>query len=547
MPTTKSCKSCSQNFTIEDLDKAFYTKIKVPEPTHCPECRLQRRIVFRNERNLFRRQCDLCKNQIVSTFDADTPFQVYCPDCWWSDKWDTEKYGRDFDFSRPFFEQFEDLMRVVPKASVLQLNNENSTYNALVAYSKNTYMSPGSYFMQDCFYCRKSQYCKDCVNNNLIDHCELVASSVNCKECYNGHHLINCRSCSDCAYVADSSASQYCFMCAGIANGKFQIKNLQYGQEEYKRLVAEYMNKNPEDLMREFQEFSVTIPKKYQNQLNCENSSGDYIQSCKNAIECYDCFDLEDCKYMIETVNAKDSMDLSMHDKDIELCYECSSGGESNKNLKFTYCTIASPNSEYLYSCFYLADSFGCDGIHARSQYQILNKKYSEADYKLLRQKIIDHMTRTGEYGEFFPINTSPYPYNQTLAQDYFPLTREQALAKGYKWKEQDPKQYSQATAQIPYAIEQTPDSITQEILACKTCGRNYRIIAQELNLYKKFHLPVPRKCPECRYSDLLSLKNPRYLYERQCGKCGIAIQTTYAPNRPEKVYCEKCYLGTVY
>ncbi len=544
---TKTCKNCSQQFQVSPEDKSFYVKINVPEPTHCPACRMQRRLAFRNERNLFRRQCDMCKKQIVATFDTDAPFPVFCPECWWSDKWDPSQYGRDFDFGRTFFEQMEDLMRVTPKSSVLHLNNENSDYNTLLAYSKNTYMSPGSYFMQDCFYCRKSQYCKDCVNNNLIDHCELVASSVNCKECYNGHHLINCRSCSDCAYVVDSSASQYCFMCAGIANSKFKIKNRQYSQEEYKKLVEEYMRKNPDDLMREFQEFSVTVPKKYQNQLNCEHSSGDYIQSCKNAIDCYDCFDLEDCKYVIESVNAKDSMDLSMHDKDIELCYECSSGGESNKNLKFSYCTIASPNSEYLYSCFYLADSFGCDGIHTRSKNQILNKKYSESDYKLMRQQIVEHMMRTGEYGEFFPISISPFPYNQTLTQDYFPLTREQALAKGYKWKDPDPKQYMPATAQIPYSIEETPDSITQEILACEACGKNYKVIAQELNLYRKLHLPIPRKCPECRYLGLLSLKNQRQLWNRTCAKCDMPIQTTYSPDRQETVYCEKCYLGTIY
>jgi len=489
----------------------------------------------------------MCKKQIVATFDIDAPFPVFCPECWWSDKWDPTDYGRDFDFNRPFFEQMEALMKVVPKSSVLHLNNENSDYNTLLAYSKNTYMSPGSYFMQDCFYCRKSQYCKDCVNNNLIDHCELVASSVNCKECYNSHHLVNCRSCSDCGYVADSSGSQYCFMCAGMANGRFKIKNRQYGENEYKKIVAEYMQKNPEELMREFQEFSMTVPKKYQNQLNCENSSGDYIQSCKNAIDCYDCFDLEDCKYVIESVNAKDSMDLSMHDKDIELCYECSSGGESNKNLKFAYCSIASPNSEYLYSCFYLQDSFGCDGIHARSQNQILNKKYSEADYKKLRQRIVEHMINTCEYGEFFPISISPYPYNHTLAHDYFPLKRSQASMGQIKWKDADPKQYMPATAQLPYKIEETPDSIINAILACEHCGRNYKVISQELNLYRKFRMQLPRQCPECRYANLLSLKNPRHLYARTCSKCNAPIQTTYSPDRPEIVYCEKCYLEAVY
>ncbi len=545
--TTKTCANCQAQFQIDDWDRTFYQKIQVPEPTRCPACRFQRRIAYRNERYLFRRKCDMCQNDIVSTFDADTTFPVYCPDCWWSDKWDPASYGQDFDFTKPFFEQFEKLMNKVPKASVLQLNNENSKYNALVAYSKNTYMSPGSYFMEDCLYCRKSQYCKDCANNDLIDHCELVASSVNCKECYNCNNLLNCRSCSDCAYMADSSACQYCFMCAGIASSKFKIKNKQYSEEEYKRKVEELKNEDPKRLKQEFLEFSQSIPKKYQNQLNCENSSGDYIQSCNHAHQCYDCFDIEDCKYVIESVNVKDSMDLSMHDKDIELCYEVSSGGESNKNLKFAYCTVASPNSDYMYACFYLSDSFGCDGFHARNQNCILNKKYSPEDYKWMKTQIIEHMKKTGEYGEFLPIRLSPYPYNQTLAYDYFPLTREQALAKGYKWKEIDPKQYSPATVKVPLNITETQDSIVNELLSCEECGRNYRVIAQELKLYRQLGIPISRQCPECRSKALLALKNPRNLWDRTCDKCTAPIKTTYAPDRPEKVYCEQCYLNEIY
>ena len=98
-------------------------------------------------------------------------------------------------------------------------------------------------------------------------------------------------------------------------------------------MLADYQKRDPKDLMKEFQEFNKTVAKKYQNQINCENSSGDYIQNCKNAVECYDCFEVEDGKYLSETVGVKDSMDLSMHDKDIQLCYENSAGGDSNMNF----------------------------------------------------------------------------------------------------------------------------------------------------------------------------------------------------------------------
>ncbi len=551
---SKVCKNCHQNFSITESDTAFYKKIAVPEPTHCPDCRLQRRMAFRNERNLFKRQCDLCHKEIVSFFGADVPFPVYCSPCWWSDKWDPLEYSRDFDFSRPFFPQLKELFYVVPKTAFLQLANENSDFNSLLAYSKNTYMSPGSYNMEDCYYARKSQYCKDCLNSQSLFQCELISGSTNCRNCYGSYYLINCRNCSDCRYMADCSSCQYCFMCSGLNNKKFHIKNKPYSEAEYKKIVAAYLKRNPDDLAREFQEFNQTIPKKFQTQMNCENSSGDYLQNCKNTLESYDCFDIEDSKYLVECVTVKDSMDLCMHDKEIELCYEMSSGGESNFNTKFCFFSCAAPNSQYLYSCFYLSDSFGCDGFHAKQSHCILNKKYSKEEYAAMKARMIEHMKKAQEYGEFFPLELALHPYNVSVAADYFPLTKEEALAKNCVWQDKDPAHYQAATCVLPLSIEDVPDSITKEILACQAvksdgqiCGKNYRIIQQELNLSRKIGVPLSTFCPDCRQLALQKLKNTRKLWQRKCAKCGTGIETTYSPDRPKKVYCEKCYLAEVY
>lgn len=571
MKMEKSCKNCTRNFKITESDLGFYKKIDVPPPTHCPDCRLQRRLAFRNERTLFQRKCDLCKKEIISFFKAGTEFPVYCNECWWSDKWDPLAYGRDFDFNRPFFEQFKELLKVVPQINLLQLANENSPYNSFLAYSKNTHMSPGSYFVEDCYYLRKSEYCKDCLNSQCLDHCELLSFSSNCKNCYGSNNLLNCRNCSESGFLADCSGCQSCFMCSGLANKKFHYKNKAYKEEDYKKIVTEKMREPTESLMREFQEFNQTIAKKYQNQINCENSSGDYIQNCKNAEECYDCFDVEDSKYLIESVKVKDSMDLTQHDKDINLCYEMASGGDSNYNSKFCFCTCASPNSEYLYACFYLTDSFGCTGFHGKQTNCILNKKYSASEYAALRARIIEHMKKTGdsagqsEYGEFFPISISPTPYNNSAANDCFPLSREEALAKKYSWEDKDPAQYKAPTAVLGQgaygatasgaAVGDVPDSILKEILACEyvrpgtaeKCGKNYRIISQELNLSRKMNQPLSHFCADCRQISLQSLKNPRKLWDRKCDKCGVEIKSTYAAGGREKVYCEKCYLAEIY
>jgi hypothetical protein len=556
----QTCTECSTKFEITNGDLKFYDKISpvfnskkytIPPPTTCPNCRQKRLLAFRNEQKLYKSNCGLCKEQMISAFAPDSPYTVYCNDCFWSDKWNPMKYGRDYDFDRTFFEQFEELFLQVPKASVLQLNNENCKYNHLLAFSKNTYMSPGSFSMENCIYVRKGQYCRDCVNSNSLNKCELVSDSSNCDGCYSSHYLRNCRNCSFSQFLQDCSSLTNCFLCCGLQNKKYCIKNKQYSEEEYKQKVAEYLKKSQSELIDELQEFNSNIPRKAFIQLNCDNSSGDYLYNCSNADHCFDCFNVEDGKYLIECEGVKDCMDMVLHDKDIELCYQMTSGGEKNYQTAFCFCTIASPHSKYLYSCFYLRNGFGCEGIHSQSQYCILNKQYTQEEYEKLMPRIIEHMKETGEWGEFFPVALSPFAYNETVAQEYFPMTKKEVLAKGWKWRDQIDEapdvEKTIPAEKLPALIKDIPDDILNWAIECEETKKPFKILKQELAFYRKMNLPIPHFHPDERHKRRMASRNPRKLWKRECGKCGLEIETTYAPEKPEKVYCEKCYLKEVY
>ena len=83
-----------------------------------------------------------------------------------------------------------------------------------------------------------------------------------------------------------------------------------------------------------------------------------------------------------------------------------------------------------------------------------------------------------------------------------------------------------------------------------KKCGKNYKIQKQELKFYRKMNLPISRKCPDCRHSERMKLRNPRKLFTRNCDNpnCKDKSQfvSTFSPDRPERVFCEKCYLENV-
>ena len=64
------------------------------------------------------------------------------------------------------------------------------------------------------------------------------------------------------------------------------------------------------------------------------------------------------------------------------------------------------------------------------------------------------------------------------------------------------------------------------------------------MELLKSFNQPIPRSCSNCRYTRRFNRTNKSILYNRTCDKCGVEIKTPYAPDRPEIIYCEKCYQG---
>ncbi|MBI5414022.1 hypothetical protein HZA38_00720 [Candidatus Peregrinibacteria bacterium] len=139
-----SCPECNASFQITQFEKEFYEKIGVPPPKHCPDCRLIHRVIFRNEQKFYKRECDFTKKNTISLYPPSSPVKIYTVETWFSDKWDPMEYGRDFDFSKSFFEQYRELSFAVPKPSLTQLQNENSPYTTGTGYCKNCYLMENS-------------------------------------------------------------------------------------------------------------------------------------------------------------------------------------------------------------------------------------------------------------------------------------------------------------------------------------------------------------------------------------------------------------------
>ena len=199
--------------------------------------------------------------------------------------------------------------------------------------------------------------------------------------------------------------------------------------------------------------------------------------------------------------------------------------------------------------CFSCNSCFGCTSLQQKTNC-ILNKQYLKGEYDVLAAKIIENMKANDEWGRFFPVALSPFAYNESMAMDWFPISKEEAISQKYAWKEHDEvlnvKKVIPAD-RLPDSINDIPDDIVNWAIKCGKTGRPFRIVKQELDFYRKMKLPIPHLHPEERNKERLKRRHTRKLWKRKCTKCSKDIQTTYAPDCSEKVFCEECYLKEVY
>jgi hypothetical protein len=367
--------------------------------------------------------------------------------------------------------------------------------------------------------------------------CQFAFDSKNCKNCY---------------YVSDCSNCSECILCANLSNKSYCINNTQYGKSEYLAKKAELINgsyKKQQELFKKFREMRNKRIVKFSHMVNCQDCSGDYLKNSKNCHNCFDGGESEDVLNCIFVYNGKDCFNCSMIGHGSELCYNEVATMEAT-DCMFSYFVFESSGLLYCDISVGSHDCFGCVGVN-RKNHCILNKQYSKTDYEKLKAGIIEHMKRTGEWGQFLPKDFSCFGYNESTAQQHYPLGKAQAIKEGFNWydaKETPPDADSVISAEkLPDNIKDIPDDIVNWAIKCEKSGKLFKIIPQELKFYRQNNLPIPHLHSEERHSLRQSFRNEYRLYDRKCSKCDVTIQTTYAPDRPECVYCEQCYLKEVY
>ena len=495
------CIETRLEFEISQLEEQLLQNLGLPAPQELPSRRMQHRLTFRNERTLYKRTSSRSGKSIVSIYAPDSAHTVYATDEWWSDAWDGEDYGREFDFNRPFFEQFRELHRVVPRIAVFNVNPHNSDYCQQAYNNKNCYLCMVVKDCEDSQYVSHSNRVRDCYDCDYVQNAELcfdcldsdkLYACIGCRHCQNSNELIFCLDCIGCSN---------CIGCSGLRNQKYCIFNEQVSKAQY----AEFQQNLKLGSHAGFQQQAAAILKrvsaasnKVDYNINAVDSSGTNLINAGSCFECNDSFQIERCSYctwIFESNHCADVYGMGTSD------WVYASLGVENLH-RGAFNTFVSDSGDSFYSdlCFYCRDIFGCVGLRKKKNC-ILNKQYSTEEYANLRSAIVEHMQRTGEWGKFFPAEVSPFAYNESVAAERFPLPKSEIAALGYRWREPDAKEYQPMQIELPDAIESAEDAICKQTLACAATGKNYRITQQELEFYRKINLPLPRLCPDARYA----------------------------------------------
>ncbi len=559
---TRNCQNCKNAFVIEDEDFDFYAKINVPPPTFCPQCRLQRRLIWMKGIQLFKRKCDLCHEERFSMYHPDAPYVVYCDRCWWSDKWDAKDLAMDYDPMRPFLEQWNELLHKAPLLglSIDQPTSNFSQFCNHVGHSKNCYLL----FYSD--FCEEHVYGFYGAQNKNVLNCSFISGSEKCFDCVSASdnfHVVGSHGMIksiDTTFCYDCNDCNNCFGSINLQHASNVFFNEQLSKEEYKQKMSEIdlgsYSQYQEYKKKAYDHFKKYSPRPVYDLFSDDKSSGSYFSYCKNSKECYAVSYAEDSKYLmlIKFGPVKDSYDYVDWGNNSNRIYEAITVGEGAQDIYFTHESgHGLLDVQYSKLSITAEHHFGCVSLK-KNNYSILNKQYSKEEFEKLREQIKKDMDANPyisteghvyKYGEFFPPEFSPNFYNDSFAARFFPLNKEQVQVKGLKWYEPENREYAVTVAAkyLPDNIKDASDTILQEVIGCSTCNRGFRVIGQELQFLRQHTLPLPRSCPFCRIWEKVDIwvSNMQQL-DRACDKCGKEFKTFYTKDRAPVIYCKQCY-----
>ena len=543
---TKICQSCKSRFSVDEEDAVMYRGFDIPLPEECHRCRIRNLFTFWIFGAFRKTTSALSGKSVITNLPEDVPYPIYARDEWMSDAWDPMEHGREYDFSRGFFEQFKELQKAVPHPHQAGIDNVACEWSDDIWNSKNCYLCRSLLGSEDLSYVFRVVNSKNSVDITYCFDMDRSYDCLYCFKCYETKYAFDSRNCITSAFLFDCRDLQNCFMCWNLRSKQYCIRNVQYTKEEYFEKLKELDLRSYASVQKLKAEFAAIVEKEavHRENFNTQVSDceGNFLTQCRNCRDCMLGEEGDNCRHVWRFLGGKDSID-------------CVGGGYVEKSalvavggwLYEAVATVQSMRcrfSAYLEYCEECEYCFGCVGIR-KKKYCIFNKQYTEAEYKELVGKIILAMKERGEWGRFFPLSFAGFGYNLSNAALLFPENKESILGMGGLWHDFKDEAVSGMSADdLPDRIDDVPDDIVKQALTCPETKRRYNIAPHELAFYRQHGIPLPR-----RHFDLRTIERFRPIAlaisprDGACCFCSKPI-VHYFPEELgyEKIACVECY-----
>ena len=334
-------------------------------------------------------------------------------------------------------------------------------------------------------------------------------------------------------------------MCWNLRNKQYHILNEPYSKEGYFQKLKELNLKSYKGIKELKNKFTEIVQNEaiHRENFNIKvlNSYGNFLTECKNCFFCAFAEKSENCRYVWRAIDCKDLIDT------VGRVAENGAMGVLGLSLYDTVATSHSSNcrhSAYLRYCEDCEYCFGCVGLR-KKKYCILNKQYTEGDYKELLEKIKDKMKKDGEWGEFFPASLTLSGYNLSLAHIFFTKTKEEVEKAGGWWEDlEDAAQEGLSGDELPDLVDDARDDISAKVIICPETKRRFNIAPQEFKFHKEFGIPLPHNHPDFRTLDrfrplALAVKT----FKGTCHLCAKPIEHYFSSELGyKKIACIDCY-----
>lgn len=557
-PHERICKQCNLSFQIETDDVEFLKKLRVPPPTLCPRCRLQRRMAYRIRFRpvFYKKSCSAPGHteKVISFLDDANPYPIYDDTFYRSDDWDPLSFGIPYNSDNSFFEQFTKLALTVPHQTANKdAQSINSDFVISGVQAKNCYYVGVPYLSENVQYGHLAVSSKDCLEFLSSENIENCYYSIRGMRSFNCIFCIDSADCVDSYFLYDCKNCMNCFMSSNKRSASYVWENEQLTKEEYESRLSGLDLGSYTTLEKYREQFAKLVRaaiRKNLDILKSENSTGNGLRNCKNCVNTFECFaGSENVKNVASLTKITDCLDLYSC-VGSSLIYE-STGIVDATNTKFSALIRTGLEVEYSMECTNAEYCFGCFGLRAK-KFCIFNVQYTEEEYWPKVDEIKSKMLAAGEYGEFFANADSPYPYNDADVSAEFPMTKDEVLAHGWKWHDQVENRADLTNldaikaSDLPDNIRDVGDEILHKAVLCAESGKPFRLTPYELAFYHQHNLPLPRLHPAIRAQKMLEQKMPFHLYDDTCKKCGKEIKSGYDPVKGYTVYCESCYQAEV-